>query len=118
MMNIKNIKIVFVLLITVFLGYILAVNLHTFNDENQHAESHQNNHSLMWTCSMDPQIMQKKPGSCPIYGMDLVQSKASSDGLLPHEFKMSSNAMALANVETIRVADYQAESIFFRFQEK
>lgn len=110
MMNIKNIKIVFALLITGFLGYILAVKFHTFSDNNQHAESHQNNHSLMWTCSMDPQIMQKNPGSCPICGMDLVQAKASSDGLLPHEFKMSSNAMALAHVETIQVGTYQVKS--------
>lgn len=28
-----------------------------------------------WTCPMHPQVIQDKPGSCPICGMDLVQKK-------------------------------------------
>jgi len=28
--------------------------------------------TVMWTCGMHPQVVQDKPGSCPICGMDLV----------------------------------------------
>lgn len=54
----------------------------------------------MWTCSMDPQIMLPEPGSCPICGMDLIPMESESDGLGADQFKLTKNAMALANVQT------------------
>lgn len=67
-------------------------------EEHDHGEDTQ-----MWTCSMHPQIMQPEPGDCPICGMDLIPADASADGLGVDEFKMTKNAMALANIQTIRV---------------
>jgi len=66
--------------------------------EHDHGEDTQ-----MWTCSMHPQIMQPEPGDCPICGMDLIPADASADGLGVDEFKMTKNAMALANIQTIKV---------------
>ena len=54
----------------------------------------------MWTCSMHPQIMQNNPGQCPLCGMDLTPVDQEGAGLMPNQFKMSYNAMALANVQT------------------
>lgn len=54
----------------------------------------------MWTCSMHPQIMKTEPGNCPICGMELIPAASGSDGLAAEQFKMSKNAMALANIET------------------
>ena len=54
----------------------------------------------MWTCSMHPQIMQPEPGDCPICGMDLIPAESGSDGLLADQFKLTENAMALANIQT------------------
>ncbi|WP_179319602.1 efflux RND transporter periplasmic adaptor subunit [Winogradskyella helgolandensis] len=54
----------------------------------------------MWTCSMHPQIMQPEPGDCPICGMDLIPAESSEDGLLADQFKLTENAMALANIQT------------------
>ncbi len=54
----------------------------------------------MWTCSMHPQIMQPEPGSCPICGMDLIRAEIDDDGLSPDQFKMTENAIALANIQT------------------
>ncbi|KAB8154951.1 efflux RND transporter periplasmic adaptor subunit [Kordia sp. TARA_039_SRF] len=57
----------------------------------------------MWTCSMHPQIMQPEPGDCPICGMDLIPADETAGGLAPNEFRMTENALALANVETTKV---------------
>lgn len=54
----------------------------------------------LWTCSMHPQIMQPEPGDCPICGMDLIPAEAGADGLTADQFKLTENAMALANIET------------------
>lgn len=54
----------------------------------------------MWTCSMHPQIMQPEPGDCPICGMDLIPAEAGADGLAADQFKMTDNALALANIQT------------------
>ena len=56
--------------------------------------------NLMWTCSMHPQIMQPEPGDCPICGMDLIPAESSAEGLLADQFKLTENAMALANIQT------------------
>jgi len=56
-----------------------------------------------WTCSMHPQIDLPEFGSCPICGMDLISRTETEEGLSKNQFKMSKNAMALANIETIVV---------------
>ncbi|HZH88386.1 MAG TPA: efflux RND transporter periplasmic adaptor subunit [Chitinophagaceae bacterium] len=57
----------------------------------------------MWTCSMHPQIMQPEPGDCPLCGMDLIPAEAGTDGLGVDEIRMTKNAMALANIQTMVV---------------
>ncbi len=53
-----------------------------------------------WTCSMHPQIMQSESGDCPICGMDLIPAETITEGVSPKQFKMTENAMALANIQT------------------
>ena len=67
-------------------------------DNHEHSEEIATNQ--MWTCSMHPQIMQPEPGDCPICGMDLIPAEAGVDGLMADQFKMTDNAMALANIQT------------------
>lgn len=59
----------------------------------------------LWTCSMHPQIMQPEPGDCPICGMELIPAEAGADGLAPGQFRLTENAMALANIQTTRVGN-------------
>ena len=56
----------------------------------------------IWTCSMDPQIRQPKPGPCPICGMDLIPATggASRSGIGLREIELSEAARKLAGVET------------------
>ncbi|WP_158978615.1 efflux RND transporter periplasmic adaptor subunit [Cellulophaga sp. L1A9] len=59
--------------------------------------------SQLWTCSMHPQIMLPEPGLCPICAMDLIPAESSTQGLLADQFKLSENAIALANIQTTLV---------------
>ncbi|MGA9239554.1 efflux RND transporter periplasmic adaptor subunit [Robiginitalea sp.] len=68
------------------------------NQENTH--SHQVEAGQQWTCSMHPQVIQAEPGDCPICGMDLIASESGDDGLAPGQFRMTKNALALADVRT------------------
>jgi len=58
---------------------------------------------------MHPQIMQPEPGDCPICGMDLIPAETSAVGLNPNEFKLTKNAMALANIQTSVVGNSENE---------
>jgi Cu(I)/Ag(I) efflux system membrane fusion protein len=58
---------------------------------------------------MHPQIMQPESGDCPICGMDLIPAESSSEGLLADQFRLSENAMALANVQTSIVGTNKTE---------
>lgn len=101
MKNNKIIVYVGVLAAGILLGWLLfggASQSEATHNHNAVAEDNQ-----MWTCSMHPQIMQPEPGDCPICGMDLIPAESSSDGLLADQFKLTENAMALANIQTSRV---------------
>jgi membrane fusion protein, copper/silver efflux system len=60
-------------------------------------EAHSEHAQKMYTCPMHPQIMEPKPGSCPICGMDLVpvSQNESEEGIM-----LSNNQIRLANIET------------------
>lgn len=72
----------------------------TESSDNQTITSSDNQ---IWTCSMDPQVRQNEPGSCPICGMDLIPLEITGDGGDPGFYQMSENAMKLANVQTMVV---------------
>ncbi len=97
----KNNKIVIyigILVVGVLLGWLLFGGSSKEGTDHNHdavAETNQ-----LWTCSMHPQIMQPEPGDCPICGMDLIPADGGSDGLLADQFKLTENAMALANIQT------------------
>lgn len=59
---------------------------------------------------MHPQIMQPEAGDCPICGMDLIPAETSAEGLLADQFKLTKNAMALANIETTIVGQSNADN--------
>ncbi|WP_158837597.1 efflux RND transporter periplasmic adaptor subunit [Polaribacter sp. L3A8] len=96
----KNKNIVIYLGILAFgliLGYFFFGNSSN-KTTHKHTEATETNQ--MWTCSMHPQIMQPEAGDCPICGMDLIPAASSAKGLLSDQFKLSKNAMALANIQT------------------
>ena len=100
----------------IYIG-ILAVGLllgkFLFNDSSKNKTEHKHTSTTetnkMWTCSMHPQIMQPEAGDCPICGMDLIPAEAGADGLSADQFKLTKNAMALANIQTTKVGKHLAE---------
>lgn len=99
----KNIIYIGVALIIGLLGGFLLFSggNATNGDSQEHSEEVAANQ--MWTCSMHPQIMQPEPGACPICGMDLIPAESGVEGLAANEIKMTHNAMALANIQTMIV---------------
>ncbi|WJJ96272.1 efflux RND transporter periplasmic adaptor subunit [Algibacter luteus] len=87
-----------ILLVGLLLGWLIFGDSSKKEAEHNHNEVSETNQ--IWTCSMHPQIMQPEPGDCPICGMDLIPAESGSDGLLADQFKLTKNAMALANIQT------------------
>ncbi|OUR97618.1 efflux transporter periplasmic adaptor subunit [Flavobacteriales bacterium 33_180_T64] len=87
-----------VLAVGLLLGWLFFGNSINEKAEHNHAESIEKNQ--LWTCSMHPQIMLPEAGDCPICGMDLIPAESGADGLNANEFKLTNNAMALANIQT------------------
>ncbi len=103
----KNLKIILIALVFLVIGLFIGKtffagktgeNIQTTETVEKHAEH--------WTCSMHPQIDMPEPGKCPICGMDLIPKKENQDEeLAPNRFKMSKNAVELANVQTFTVGE-------------
>lgn len=74
-------------------------------DEARHEHNETAAKNQLWTCSMHPQIMQPEAGDCPICGMDLIPAEATADGLEANQFKMTKNALALANIQTLKIGE-------------
>lgn len=81
----------------ILLGYFIFSNTSHSKTEHDHEKVSEN---TQWTCSMHPTVLKTEFGDCPICGMDLIPSEIEATGLAPNQFKMTENAMALANIQT------------------
>jgi len=103
----KYITYIGILVIGLLLGWVLFSG--SSNKETEHNHNEETKVDQMWTCSMHPQIMQTESGSCPICGMDLIPAETDADGLAADQFKLTKNAMALANIQTTVVGSGKTE---------
>ncbi|MCT4699715.1 efflux RND transporter periplasmic adaptor subunit [Tenacibaculum haliotis] len=103
----KYIVYIVILAVGLLLGWLLFGSSSNKETEHNHDEIAETNQK--WTCSMHPQIMQPEPGDCPICGMDLIPAEAGADGLAADQFKLTKNAMALANIQTSIVGSSKAD---------
>jgi Cu(I)/Ag(I) efflux system membrane fusion protein len=87
-----------ILAIGLILGWFLFGS--STNTEMEHNHDAITETKQLWTCSMHPQIMLPEFGDCPICGMDLIPAESGSDGLLADQFKLTENAIALADIQT------------------
>lgn len=82
--------------------FIILVVLLIVSCNNNVHEDH-NDADVYYTCSMDPQVVESKPGSCPICKMPLAPVKKSNNGN-KDEIQLSQQQVQLGNikVDTIR----------------
>ena len=59
---------------------------------------------VYYTCSMDPQVKENKPGKCPVCKMELAPVRKSSTGAVTDEIELSEQQVQLGNIrlDTIR----------------
>lgn len=64
-----------------------------------------------YTCSMDPQVIEYKPGNCPICRMKLI--KVQKNQLKPGQIKLSAQQSTLANIsyDTLRERELSKEVV-------
>lgn len=82
--------------------YILAVFLFVFSSCNSKKEVSKDS-DVYYTCSMDPQVVEYKPGKCPICKMNLTPVK-KKNGENRDELQLSAQQVQLGNIrsDTIR----------------
>ncbi|MGG8497107.1 efflux RND transporter periplasmic adaptor subunit [Tenacibaculum sp. TC6] len=98
----KYIQYILLLIVGIVIGWLLFGGKTKERGNHEHATENSDKKQF-WTCSMHPQIMQPEPGDCPICGMDLIPAEAGADGLAADQFKMTKNALALADIQTTMI---------------
>jgi len=106
----KNILYIVIAAISgLIVGYLIFGMPRNTTMDQGHDHSEETVSAGMWTCSMHPQILQKEPGDCPICGMDLIPAETDKEGLSVEQFRMTRNALALADVRTTKVGSGNTE---------
>lgn len=100
-----------VLILGIFIGNISSggKNEGTHNEEEHNYI--QDPITQLWTCSMHPQIKNKKPGSCHLCGMDLIPVQemiTNKEIITKNEIVFSQEAIQLANIQTSIVSKSNA----------
>ncbi len=90
---------VLLLLVTI----VIACNTKKKEDHSMHDK---NKEIPFYTCSMDPQVKEDKPGKCPICHMELTPIK--QDDTQANEISLSKQQMQLGNITTQTVLETQS----------
>lgn len=91
---IKNISILFLLFTA-----LIACNTKNKEDHSKHATKE----SVYYTCAMDPQIKESKPGKCPICHMDL--TPVTKEDSATNEIALSDQQIKLGNITMQTIAE-------------
>lgn len=74
-------------------------------NKEQHSE-HQTEENIYYTCSMDPQVKEDKPGKCPICHMDLTPMK--KDNSASNEIALSDQQIKLGNISVQTISETES----------
>lgn len=95
---------ILVIISCLFFGAVAGWMIRGGEEHPDREHTHNGEDGVEYTCSMHPQIRQNEPGQCPLCGMALVpvSNKKGGDSN-PFVMEMTSEAVALANVQTTSV---------------
>jgi membrane fusion protein, copper/silver efflux system len=101
----SNKQIIIIIIACLFFGGVIGWSLSPSGGDHE-GHAHAEGEGTIYTCSMHPQIRQDEPGQCPLCGMDLTPLAKNGGGSTdPMVFEMTPEAIALANVATVRVGE-------------
>lgn len=83
--------------LTLIIVLFLIAGCEKKQSQDEHAGHVVDKPATKYTCAMHPQIVQDKPGTCPICGMALVEATPVGQG---NELMLSETQMRLANITT------------------
>ncbi|MCW2120567.1 efflux RND transporter periplasmic adaptor subunit [Flavobacterium sp. 7A] len=83
--------------------FIFVLGCNSKNKEKH--ETHEFKESIYYTCSMDPQIKEDKPGKCPICHMDLTPAKKDNGAY--NSISLSDQQIKLGNISTALIGTSQ-----------
>lgn len=72
-------------------------------EANKEEHNHQTEEGIYYTCSMDPQVKEDKPGKCPICQMELTPMKKMEGQI--NEITLSDQQIKLGNITTQKVSE-------------
>lgn len=90
------------------IGYLMMVFIFVLgcNSKNEEKhETHEFKESIYYTCSMDPQIKEDKPGKCPICHMELTPMKKDNGAY--NSISLSEQQIKLGNISTTLIGESQ-----------
>ena len=84
--------------------FTMLISCNSKNKE-EHSKHNKTKNDTYYTCSMDPQVKEDKPGKCPICHMDLTPMK--QDDSMTSEISLSDQQIQLGNITTQTIAETQ-----------
>ena len=99
------------LALILIVGLVLGWGFRAMTSDNTAPHAHEAEEGLpsIWTCSMHPNIKLPEAGDCPICGMDLIPATAGEEDYNPMVLKMTPEALAMAQVQTLVVGEGSAK---------
>ena len=100
-----------ILIVGILLGNLFSGGSSETSHNKDGHEYVQDPETMIWTCSMHPQIKMDKPGNCPLCGMELIPldiSNDTSEKIASNEIVLTEEAIQLANIQTTVVVESAA----------
>eukprot|EP00388_Colpodella_angusta_P004001 GDKJ01013651.1.p5 GENE.GDKJ01013651.1~~GDKJ01013651.1.p5 ORF type:complete len:414 (-),score=29.88 GDKJ01013651.1:1820-3061(-) len=78
---------------------------HQVNNSEDHSQHEKKKETTFYTCSMDPQVKEDKPGKCPICHMELTPIKQDDSEV--NQISLSKQQIQLGNIKTQAIEQSQ-----------
>lgn len=89
-----------------FLLLVFALVLACNTKNKEEHSGHEHEEEVYYTCSMDPQVKEDKPGKCPICQMELTPMKKDKE--VSNEISLSNQQIRLGNITTATIVASQS----------